>query len=111
MRKLFLTAALAACASVVVLLAACKADDHAGNLNAGATAPPPSAATADGARRVTIVELQKMLANKEAVVYDVRPKEQYDQGHIEGSGSLPSGEAANRAGELPKDKLIVLYCA
>lgn len=123
MRRLFLTtlAACALAAAALLLLGACKATDTAGNINAvqpqpnapqANTAPPAQPAyNADAVRRVTIPELQKMLADGEAVVYDTRPKDQYDRGHIKDALSFPFADAANRAGELPKDKLLVFYCA
>ena len=112
MRKLFLTAVVGALASAALLLAACKATDTAGNQSATAAQPQPaSAAAGDNARRVTLSELQKMLEDGEAVVYDTRAKGDYDTGHIKGARSMPLSEVESRAGELPKDKLIVFYCA
>lgn len=114
MRKLFLAGAAAACAAAAVLLAGCRATDTAGNLNFTATsniAPPAQAANpAEGARRITVAELKEKLDAGEAVVYDTRAKTAYDQEHIKGALSMPSGEVAGRTGELPKDKLIVFYC-
>jgi 3-mercaptopyruvate sulfurtransferase SseA len=114
MRKFFLTA-FAGAASATLLLAACKATDMAGNVNtntaqAVAAQPAQPANPADEARRVTVAELQKMLDAGQAAVYDTRPKSQYDAEHIKGALSMPSGEVANRIGELPKDKTIVFYC-
>ena len=89
MRKLFLTAVVGALAAAALLLAACKATDTAGNQSATAaqptTAQPASAAAGDNARRVTIAELQKMLEDGEAVVYDTRAKGDYDTEHIKGA--------------------------
>ena len=115
MRKLFLTAVVGALTSAALLVAACKATDMAGNQSATTaqptTAQPASAAAGDNARRVTIAELQKMLEDGEAVVYDTRAKGDYDTEHIKGARSMPLSEVESRAGELPKDKLIVFYCA
>ena len=119
MRKLIPAAAVAALAAAA-LLAACKAQDGAEGLRAGATqatsatqqATPQKAATPhDDVRRVTVAELQKMLEAGEAVVVDVRSKASYDGGHIRGSLSIPRDQLVARVGELPKDKLIVFYCA
>jgi len=116
MRKLFLTALAAACAAAAVLLDGCKATDTAGNLRAASTAvnapaqPVQAANPADAAPRITPAELREKLERGEAVVYDTRAKTAYDQEHIKGALSMPSGEVAGRAGELPKDKLIVFYC-
>ena len=113
MRKLFLTAVVAGLAAAALLLAACKATDTAGNQSATTVPALPAqpASAGDNARRVTITELQKMLENGEAVVYDTRSKGDYDTGHIKGALSLPLSEVESRTGELPKDKLIVFYCA
>lgn len=74
---------------------------------APATAPPP----ADGARRVTIAELKDMLDRNEAVAIDVRNEASYNVGHIRGAKLIPEAEVVNRIDELPKNKLIVTYCA
>ncbi|HEX3560033.1 MAG TPA: rhodanese-like domain-containing protein [Pyrinomonadaceae bacterium] len=116
MRKLFMAAVVAACAAALVLLAACKATDTAGNMRAGSTAlnspaqPAQAANPADAAPRITVAELQQKLQKGEAVIYDTRAKSAYEQEHIKGSLSMPSGDVATRTGELPKDKLIVFYC-
>jgi 3-mercaptopyruvate sulfurtransferase SseA len=110
-RKLFITAVLA-CAAAAVLLAACKATDTAGNSAASSPGSkldhvnvPP-----DGARRVTVAELQKMLDDGEAVIYDTRAKGSYEQEHIKGALSMPSSDVDSHASELPKDKTLVFYC-
>jgi len=72
-----------------------------------ATQTPPS----DGARRITTTELQAALAKGEAVVYDVRSEMAYKEGHIKGAHLLPVNEVLTKAGELPRDKLIVTYCS
>lgn len=65
----------------------------------------------DGARRVTIDELEAMLKDGKAVVIDVRSQDAYDAGHIPGAKLIPSGEILNHLKELPSDKLIVTYCS
>jgi hypothetical protein len=116
-RKFFIPAALALAAAA--LLGACKATDSAGT--PGAAAGPAQTATksaptgttvvnADGARRIGPAELQKMVEDGRAVVYDTRAKASYDQEHIKGALSMPSNEVAARAGELPKGKTLVFYC-
>jgi 3-mercaptopyruvate sulfurtransferase SseA len=71
------------------------------------TAPPP----ADGARRVTVAELKGMLDRNEAVVIDVRNEASYNVGHIRGAKLIPEAEVVNHIDELPRNKLIVTYCA
>lgn len=113
MRKIFLTAATVACAAALAaLLSACKADDlghKTAPAQSNARSQPAQAKThADGIRRVTVAELQEMLERDEAVVVDVRDRPQYEQGRIKGAILMPTGDATS---ELPKDKLIVFYCA
>ena len=65
----------------------------------------------DGARRITIGELEALIKNGEAFIVDVRNQAMYDAGHIPGSRLIPSGEILNHLSELPKDKTIVTYCS
>jgi 3-mercaptopyruvate sulfurtransferase SseA len=65
----------------------------------------------DGVRRVTIPELSDALEKGEVVVLDVRGEVEYKLGHIKGARSLPLGLIAQQAGDLPRDRLIVTYCA
>jgi 3-mercaptopyruvate sulfurtransferase SseA len=82
-------------------------------------APPPAPAPAvqqapadsqESARRIGAAEARQALAKGEAVLVDVRPKEAYDAEHAKGAIVIPLGEVTARAGELPKDKLIITYC-
>jgi 3-mercaptopyruvate sulfurtransferase SseA len=66
---------------------------------------------ADGARRVTIAELEELVKENKAVVIDVRSQDSYDAGHIPGAKLIPSGEILSHINELPKDKLIITYCS
>ena len=46
----------------------------------------------------------------EVTVLDVRPREEYRAGHINGALSVPLAELEDRLAELPKDQEIVAYC-
>lgn len=46
----------------------------------------------------------------EVTVIDVRPREEYESGHLPGAVSLPVKELADRLAELPRDRRIVAYC-
>jgi sulfur-carrier protein adenylyltransferase/sulfurtransferase len=70
-------------------------------------APPPQ----DGVRRISISELQEALEKGLAMLVDVRGSVEYKLGHIKGAVSLPLGLIAQQFKDLPKDKLIVTYCA
>ena len=102
-----------------MLNAACKSGDQAEVVRADTDAPAQQAATpprsaptpGDSVRRTTVAETQQALEKGTALVVDVRPKAQYDQGHIKGSVSVPRDELTKRLSELPKDKLLIFYCA
>jgi hypothetical protein len=76
------------------------------------TPQPQSDAPAvqETARRISVAEARQALAKGEAVLVDVRPKESYDASHAQGAMSLPLSDLGSRAGELPKDKLVITYC-
>jgi rhodanese-related sulfurtransferase len=59
---------------------------------------------------VTRTELLKLLRKGEAVLIDLRPREEYDAGHIDGARSIPLAELMQRIKELPRNKTVVLYC-
>ncbi|MBC8030657.1 MAG: rhodanese-like domain-containing protein [Pyrinomonadaceae bacterium] len=73
--------------------------------------PASRAAPTDGIRRITVVELRELLAKNEAVVIDVRNQEAYNLSHIQGAKLIPVADTLKHIDELPKDKLIVTYCA
>jgi hypothetical protein len=80
-------------------------------------AQPPETAAAPvhmdplaNARRITAAEAREALAKGEAVLVDVRSKEAYDAEHAQGAILIPVNQIAERAAELPKDKLVITYC-
>jgi 3-mercaptopyruvate sulfurtransferase SseA len=109
--RLFSLLAVALILSVALI--ACNSSDLTRNIRTAASSPTPGTQTppSDGARRITPVELRDALAKGEAVVYDVRSEMAYKEGHIKGAHLLPLTEVVSKAGELPRDKLIVTYCS
>ena len=55
-------------------------------------------------------ELIRRVRDGEAVVLDVRPREEYEAGHIPGALSAPIAGLKDLVGELPRDRQIVAYC-
>jgi rhodanese-related sulfurtransferase/DNA-binding transcriptional ArsR family regulator len=55
-------------------------------------------------------ELRQRLELESVVVVDVRPRIEYQAGHIPGARSIPIDELAQRLNELPQDQAIVAYC-
>jgi len=91
------------------LLISCNAVDKVHSQQKTQLAPETT--YADGARRITIPELEELMKNKEVLVLDVRNQAMYDSGHIPGSRLIPAGEILNHVNELPRDKMIVAYCS
>jgi len=54
--------------------------------------------------------LLRRLRSGEAMLLDVRPREEYVAGHIPGAVSVPVEELASRLGEISKDQEVVAYC-
>lgn len=60
-------------------------------------------------REVSRDEAQKLIADG-AQVIDVRADHEWDVGRIGGATHLPLDELAQRAGEIDKERPVVLYC-
>lgn len=104
--------------SVVVLLTApiitgCSSNNQPANVTVKSnnSSPSTTGAPPDNVRRVTITELRDALEQGKAIVIDVRGDTSYNQEHIKGAMDIPETQLVSRIGELPKDKLIVLYCS
>lgn len=104
-------------ALAIVVLAACNSNDGkvvAGKGNTNSTAvnnatmqPSPG----DGVRRMTVSELSAAVDKGAVFIVDVRNPEAYAIEHIKGSVNIPDTNVVARAGELPRNKLIVTYCS
>ncbi len=56
-------------------------------------------------------ELKRRISSgDDVVVVDVRPREEFDAGHISGAVSIPLEELSDRLDELPDDVEVVAYC-
>ncbi len=66
--------------------------------------------TLDGVEPIGREELLSRVRAGDVTVIDVRPAAEYQNGHIEGSLSLPLEELAKHLEELPPDREIVAYC-
>jgi len=54
--------------------------------------------------------LSARVRNGEVTLLDVRPREEYDAGHIPGAFSVPLSELEARLAEFPRDREVVAYC-
>lgn len=59
---------------------------------------------------VTREELVARSLENDVYIIDVRPREEYEQGHIPGAVSIPFDELAGHVASLPQDMDIVAYC-
>jgi rhodanese-related sulfurtransferase len=55
-------------------------------------------------------ELLRRVRVGDVTVLDVRPTEEYREGHIPGALSVPLPELRARLAQLPRDREIVAYC-
>jgi rhodanese-related sulfurtransferase/DNA-binding transcriptional ArsR family regulator len=64
----------------------------------------------DGMEPVGRAELLKRARKGEAVVVDVRPREEFAAGHITGALSIPLSMLEKRLSEIPTEHVVVAYC-
>ncbi len=64
----------------------------------------------DLAPQLTPAEAGAALRDDGALAVDVREPEEWRAGHMEGSLWIPLGELQARAGELPRDRPLVVVC-
>lgn len=50
------------------------------------------------------------LHRKRAVLLDVRPRQEFEAGHLRGALNIPLDELTGRMKELPRDRKIIAYC-
>jgi rhodanese-related sulfurtransferase len=54
--------------------------------------------------------LLERVKKRGVIVLDVRPREEYDAGHLRGAISVPLSELKRRLEKLPRNREIVAYC-
>ena len=55
-------------------------------------------------------ELVDRLRSGSATVLDVRPEDEFQQGHLPGALNIPLSQLERRLAELPADQVIIAYC-
>ena len=55
-------------------------------------------------------ELLSLVREGAVTLLDVRPREEFEAGHLPGARSVPLAELGARLGELPRDRAVVAYC-
>ncbi len=64
----------------------------------------------DDIEGLSIEDLWRRIKEKNVVLIDVRPPEEYDKGHIQGAVSIPLSQLQDKLDEIPKDREVVAYC-
>ncbi len=64
----------------------------------------------DDVQTLSMDELLDKLESGAVILLDVRPKDEFDAGHIAGAVSMPIGELERRLQSLPRDMEIAAYC-
>jgi rhodanese-related sulfurtransferase/DNA-binding transcriptional ArsR family regulator len=59
---------------------------------------------------VAAEELLARLRERDVVLLDVRPEDEYDLGHLPGALNIPLRQLERRLSELPRKRQIVAYC-
>lgn len=75
------------------------------------TAAPAPADPFAAAKRLSVGDARKAVAEGKAVLVDVNSIGSYNMEHAKGSLSIPSNEIYARTAELPKNKQIIAYCS
>jgi rhodanese-related sulfurtransferase/DNA-binding transcriptional ArsR family regulator len=63
-----------------------------------------------GIEALNAPQLADRLREREMVIVDLRPTEEFEAAHIPGAISIPAAELEDRVEELPEDRTIVAYC-
>lgn len=64
----------------------------------------------NGLEAINLDELLKRLKSKNIMLLDVRPEQEYKNGHIPKAINMPPEELYSRIKNLPKDKEYIAYC-
>lgn len=64
----------------------------------------------DALEPVSRRELMQRLKDKSVLLLDVRPEDEFAQGHLPGALNIPFGQLGKRLAKLPKKAQIVAYC-
>ena len=64
----------------------------------------------DGAQPIGIDELLTRASSGDVVVVDVRPRLEFESGHLPDAVNIPLDELADRVADLDSDATVVAYC-
>ena len=108
-RRFLITAASLLIASVACGQFKANQTSTAGVQTAKVAAPATD--SLDSAKRIDRETAIEMVKEGKAVYIDVRPKNEYEAGHIAGAINIPLGELLTRLKDIPPKKYLITYCA
>lgn len=66
------------------------------------------ATTSENVKSISLEQAQK--GYKDGLLLDVRPQDEYQEGHIKSAINIPLDVLSDKLTELPKDRQIIVYC-
>jgi rhodanese-related sulfurtransferase len=86
-------------------------DNAVGYLEGGMTALEAHPDLVRTTERITAQALAEMLADgAQPWILDVRAPKEWEAGHLQGSVNIPLNQLAERVGEVPRDREVVVHC-
>lgn len=64
----------------------------------------------DALEPVTLAELRRLVRAGTVTVIDVRPRGEFDAGHIPGARSIPVADLRRRLDDIPRRREVIAYC-
>ncbi|HFO9584574.1 TPA: ArsR/SmtB family transcription factor [Listeria monocytogenes] len=64
----------------------------------------------DSIYTLSLREAHQKLKNKDILLIDLRPRDEYDAGHIKDAQSIPIDRLEETMESIPKDREIIVYC-
>lgn len=64
----------------------------------------------DGLEPVSLKELRQRIRDGLVTILDVRPEDEFNNGHVQGALNIPLSELRKRLSELPREQEVVAYC-
>jgi len=96
---------------IAIALSGCNSSEiKASSAKPAAAVAQPATAT-DDVKRISIDEARAAFDSGRAVIIDVRTEGAFKAGHIKGATLIEYSVIGDRAGGLPKEKTIILYCS
>jgi hydroxyacylglutathione hydrolase len=95
----------------VIRLSRVGYDNTIGYLKDGFATWKKAGKAVNTSQRITAADFEKQYALKNAVIFDIRKKSEYDSEHVIDAVNIPLNQINKNLSAFPKQKPFVLYCA